>query len=108
MQSTVRRFRTAEFQFRVRDKGSREDIVRIVVRKLNGERVARYLVGPTGSINRLTTFKKKISLPPGRYRWFVRAVDVTGNAQVSVGHNTLFVSSDQLRSDEPRALRGGA
>jgi len=89
---TVQRFRTAEFQFRVRDKGSRRDVVRIVVKKLNGERVATYLVGPKRiDLNRLVTFEKKISLPQGRYRWFVRAIDKTGNAQVSVGHNTLVV-----------------
>ena len=90
---TVRRFRTAEFQFRVRDKGSRRDVVRLVVRRLNGERVATYLVGSKRiDLNRLVTFEKKISLPQGRYRWFVRAIDKTGNAQVSVGHNTLVVN----------------
>jgi hypothetical protein len=88
---TVRRFGTAKFQFRVRDKGSRRDVVRIVVTKMNWERVARYFVGQT-EINHLTTFTKKISLPAGRYRWLVRAVDRTGNAQVSVGRNTLVVN----------------
>ena len=86
----VRRFGAAEFRFRVRDKGSRADIVRIVVKKMSGKRVARYLVGQT-EINDLATYKKKICLPKGRYRWLVMALDRTGNAQVSVGRNTLVV-----------------
>jgi hypothetical protein len=86
----VRRFRAAEFRFRVRDKGSRADIVRIVVKRMNGKRVASYLVGQT-EINDLATYKKKICLPKGRYRWFVMAIDKTGNSQVSVGRNMLVV-----------------
>jgi hypothetical protein len=86
----VCRFGAATFQFRVQDKGSRADTVRIVVKKMGGKRVARYLVGHT-EINHLVTYKKKICLPKGRYRWFVMAVDKTGNAQLSVGRNTLVV-----------------
>ena len=86
----VRRSWAAQFRFRVRDKGSRADIVRIVVKKMNGKRVARYLVGRT-EINDLATYKKKICLPKGRYRWFVMAIDKTGNSQVSVGRNMLVV-----------------
>ena len=56
---TVRRCGAATFRFRVHDKGSRADIVRIVVTKMSGKRVASYLVGRT-AINRLVTFKKKI------------------------------------------------
>ena len=52
--------------------------------------MARYHVGQT-EINDLATYKKKIFLPKGRYRWFVMAIDKTGNAQVSVGRNTLVV-----------------
>jgi len=85
----VRRFRVAAFRFRVRDKGSEADIVRIVVKK-RGKRVAVYLVGRT-EINDPATFKKRICLPKGRYRWSVMAADRTGNAQVSVGRNTLVV-----------------
>jgi hypothetical protein len=89
---TVRRFGTAKFQFRVRDRGSRRDVVRIVVRRLNGERVTTYLVGPKRiDLDRLLTFEKRIALPAGRYRWFVRAIDKTGNAQVFVGRDTLVV-----------------
>ena len=73
----------------MRDKGSRADIVRIVVEK-HGKRVASYLVGRT-EINVLTSFRKKICLPKGRYRWLVMAIDRTGNAQVSVGRNMLVV-----------------
>jgi hypothetical protein len=87
----VRRFGLATFQFRVRDKGSVADIVRIVVRKLNGKRVARYLAGQT-EINQLATHRQRISLPKGCYRWSVRAIDRTGNTQVSVGRNTLVVN----------------
>jgi hypothetical protein len=61
-----------------------------VVKKMSGERVARYLVGQT-EVNSLVAYKKKILLPKGRYRWFVMAIDKTGNAQVSVGRNTLVV-----------------
>ena len=86
----VRRFGAAKFRFRVRDKGSRADTVRIVVKKMSGERVASYLVGQT-EINHLVTYKKKIFLPKGRYRWFVMAIDKTGNSQASVGRNTLVV-----------------
>jgi len=86
----VRRFAAARFRFRVRDKGSCADTVRIVVKKMSGERVARYLVGQI-EINHLVTYTKKIFLPKGRYRWFVMAIDKTGNAQVSVGRNTLVV-----------------
>ena len=85
----VRRFGAARFRFRVRDKGSEADIVRIVVEK-NGKRVAGYLVGRT-EINDPATFKKRICLPKGRYRWSVMATDKTGNAQVSVGRNLLVV-----------------
>jgi len=85
----VRRFGAARFRFRVRDKGSEADIVRIVVEK-NGKRVAGYLVGRT-EINDPATFKKRICLPKGRYRWSVMATDKTGNAQVSVGRNILVV-----------------
>jgi len=86
----VRRHGAATFRFKVRDKGSDADIVRIVVKKMSGKRVASYLVGRT-EINALTSFKKKICLPKGRYRWSVMAIDRTGNAQVSVGRNTLVV-----------------
>ena len=86
----VRRHGAATFRFKVRDKGSRADIVRIVVKRMNGKRVARYLVGQT-EINDLATYKKKICLPKGRYRWFVMAIDKTGNSQVSVGGNMLVV-----------------
>jgi hypothetical protein len=86
----VRRFEAAEFRFRVRDKGSRADIVRIVVKKMSGERVASYLVGQT-EINHLVTYEKRVFLPKGRYRWSVMAIDRTGNAQVSVGRNRLVV-----------------
>jgi hypothetical protein len=85
----VRRHGAATFRFKVRDKGSEADIVRIVV-KQHGKRVAGYLVGRT-PINDLTSFKKKICLPKGRYRWLVVAVDRTGNAQVSWGGNLLVV-----------------
>jgi hypothetical protein len=85
----VRRFGAARFRFRVRDRGSDADIVRIVVKK-RGKRVAVYLVGRT-EINDPATFKKRIRLPKGRYRWSVMATDRTGNAQVSVGRNTLVV-----------------
>ena len=85
----VRRHGAATFRFKVRDKGSDADIVRIVLKK-HGKRVASYLVGRT-EINALTSFKKKICLPKGRYRWLVMAIDKTGNAQVSVGRNTLVV-----------------
>jgi hypothetical protein len=87
---TVRRFATATFLFKVRDRGSREDIVSIVVKRMTGERVARYLVGRT-KIKELTAYKKQVRLPKGRYRWFVKAIDRTGNAQVSVGRNVLVV-----------------
>jgi hypothetical protein len=93
----VRRFAAAEFRFRVRDKGSCADTVRIVVKKMSGERVARYLVGQT-EINHLVTYRKKIFLTKGRYRWFVMAIDKTGNAQVSAGRNTLVV-------EQPHAAR---
>jgi hypothetical protein len=86
----VRRFAVATFQFKVRDKGSRADSVSIVVKGRNGKRVARYLVGQT-EINHVVTYMKKILLPKGRYRWFVMAIDRTGNAQVSVGRNALVV-----------------
>jgi hypothetical protein len=85
----VRRHGAATFRFKVRDKGSDADIVRIVLKK-HGKRVASYLVGRT-EINALTSFKKKICLPKGRYRWLVMAIDRTGNAQVSVGRNMLVV-----------------
>jgi hypothetical protein len=85
----VRRYGAARFRFRVRDKGSEADIVRIVVKK-HGKRVASYLVGQT-EINDLVTFKKKICLPRGRYRWLAVAVDRTGNGQVSWGGNVLVV-----------------
>ena len=85
----VRRHGVATFRFKVRDKGSDADIVRIVLKK-HGKRVASYLVGRT-EINALTSFKKKICLPKGRYRWLVMAIDRTGNAQVSVGRNMLVV-----------------
>jgi hypothetical protein len=85
----VRRFGAATFRFRVRDKGSDADSVRIVVKK-HGKRVARYVVGQT-EINDLATYKKKICLPRGRYRWLVGAIDRTGNAQVSWGGNVLVV-----------------
>ena len=85
----VRRHGAATFRFKVRDKGSDADIVRIVLKK-RGKRVASYLVGRT-EINALTSFKKKICLPKGRYRWLVMAIDRTGNAQVSVGRNMLVV-----------------
>ena len=86
----VRRYHAAEFRFRVGDRGSRKDVVRIVVKTRSGRRVASYLVGPT-RINHPATCRKKISLPRGRYRWFVTAVDRTGNAQVHVGRNRLVV-----------------
>jgi hypothetical protein len=85
----VRRHGAATFRFKVRDKGSDADIVRIVLKK-HGKRVASYLVGRT-EINALTSFKKKICLPKGRYRWLVMAIDRTGNAQVSGGRNMLVV-----------------
>jgi len=85
----VRRHGAATFRFKVRDKGSDADIVRIVLKK-HGKRVASYLVGRT-EINALTSFKKKICLPKGRYRWLVMAIDKTGNSQVSVGGNMLVV-----------------
>jgi hypothetical protein len=87
---TVRQSAAAAFRFRVRDRGSRADIVRIVVKKTSGERVATYLAGRT-EINHLVTYTKRILLREGRYRWFVMAIDRTGNAQVSVGRNTLVV-----------------
>jgi hypothetical protein len=86
----VRRFGVATFRFRVRDRGSRADIVRIVVKRMNGKRVAGYRVGRT-EIKVPATYTRRISLPKGRYRWSVMAVDRTGNPQVSVGRNTLVV-----------------
>jgi hypothetical protein len=87
---TVRRSAAATFRFKVRDEGSDADIVRIVVKQRSGKRVTSYLVGRT-AINQLVTYRKKIVLPKGRYRWSVMAIDRTGNAQVSVGRNALVV-----------------
>ncbi len=53
----VRRHGAATFRFKVRDKGSEADIVRIVVKK-HGKRVASYLVGQT-EINDLANVQEE-------------------------------------------------
>ncbi len=87
-ETTVKAGTTAKFRFRVSDRTPRAQIT-IVITK-NGHVRKRLVVGnrATGTV---LTFRWKCTLPKGRYRWKVNAVDQSGNAQVSARSNNLIV-----------------
>jgi len=80
----------AAFRFRLNDLGSTQDTVTIKIKTRAGKVVQTCKLGAK-QINAWYTYKVRLFIPKGRYRWYVYAVDKCGNAQVSVGHNALTV-----------------
>jgi len=86
----VSRGHAAVFAFRVNDETSPKCDVVIRVRTLAGITRARWVVGRRAA-NKNQGYRHLVSLPRGKYRWFVYAKDLAGNRQTGLGYRTLVV-----------------
>ena len=87
---SVKRNATATFKFKVSDVQSTKTTVTIKIKK--GSTTKKTFSLGSKSVNTSLSYKVKITLPKGKYTWFVYAKDQAGNAQASpAGKNTLTV-----------------
>ena len=87
---SVMRYAKATFKFKVEDVQSTKAIVVIKIKK--GSLTKKTFSLGSRSVNMSLRFRAKITLPKGKYTWFVYAKDQAGNAQASpAGKNTLTV-----------------
>jgi hypothetical protein len=87
-QATVKAGKVAKFRFRISDKTPQAQATIVITKKGH---VRRMLVIGTRATGTILTVRWKCTLPSGRYRWKVDAVDEAGNPQVSARSNNLIV-----------------
>jgi hypothetical protein len=88
---TVKRGKKVKLRYRVKDPSPSCGFAKVKIMIYRGKRIVKRITIANAKTNVKLTYRFKVKLKKGKYKWKVKATDIAGNVQAKIGGKRLRV-----------------